>query len=239
MSTGRPVDAAPAHDEPHDDLHGDPHDDPHDEPHRAAPAGRARVILLTGPSGAGKSRLAARLHQRHGWPVVRLDDFYREVDDPRLPRSPLGIPDWDHPDSWNADAAVEALRRLVDTGRAGVPIYDIGASRVTGHHEVAAAAGDPVLAEGLFAGRLIDPLRREGLLADALCVRQNRHLTAARRLARDLAERRKPPHILVRRGLALLRAEPQVVAQAQAQGARATTPREAERDLAPLARARS
>ena len=70
--------------------------------------GRRRVILLTGPSGAGKSRLSARLSAAHGWPVVRLDDFYREASDPRLPRSPIGIPDWDHADSWDSQAAVDA-----------------------------------------------------------------------------------------------------------------------------------
>ena len=40
-----------------------------------------------GPSGAGKSRLAARLQGAHGWPIVRLDDFYRDEDDPAMPRS--------------------------------------------------------------------------------------------------------------------------------------------------------
>ena len=152
---------------------------------------RDRVILLTGPSGAGKSRLAARLNAAHGWPVIRLDDFYRELTDPGLPRSPIGIPDWDHPDSWNAGTAC-------------------------------------IVAEGLFAARLIAPLRAEGLLADALCVRQNRYLTAGRRFVRDLAERRKPPHILVQRGWALLKDEPQVISAAMALGANCVTPKEAE-----------
>ena len=200
----------------------------------SAPRGRRRVILVTGPSGAGKSRLSARLSTAHGWPVVRLDDFYREAHDPRLPRSPLGIPDWDHVDSWNADAAVAALRGLVDDGRVELPVYDIGTSSVTGRHTVEAEADAFILAEGLFAGRLVAPLESEGLLADALCVRQNRTVTAVRRLVRDLAERRKPPHILFRRGLVLWRDEPRVVAEAQAHGARCIAPREAESELGRL-----
>jgi uridine kinase len=159
---------------------------------------------------------------------VRLDDFYREVDDPHLPRSPLGIPDWDHIDSWDLHAAVAALRTLVDTGSAVVPIYDIGASRVTGRQVVTCAPNDFVLAEGLFAARLTEPLEAEGLLADALCVRRSRWVTFVLRLVRDLAERRKPPHILLRRGIALFRAEPAILAQAEAHGARCVTPREAE-----------
>lgn len=195
-------------------------------------AQRQRVLLLTGPSGAGKSRLAARLTAQYGWPVVRLDDFYREHDDPELPRSPLGIPDWDHADSWNASAAVDALRQLVDAGTAGVPVYDISTSSVVGHQVLTARPAELVVAEGLFAGRLVSDLRTEGLLFDVLCIRQNRWLTALRRLARDLAERRKPPMILVRRGWALLRDEPRVVSAALAQGARCMTPAEAEATLA-------
>ncbi len=199
-----------------------------------SPVGLRRVILLTGPSGAGKSRLAARLSSAHDWPVVRLDDFYREIDDPWLPRSPLGIADWDHADSWDADAAVDALRQLVVSGSVDVPVYDIGTSRITGHHRVAAAPDSFVLAEGLFAARLVTRLASEDLLADALCVRQNRSLTAVRRFARDLAERRKPPHLLLRRGMALWRAEPEVVAEACALGARATHPHAAEAELSAL-----
>jgi uridine kinase len=65
-------------------------------------------------------------------------------------------------------------------------------------------------------------------------VRQNRTLTAARRFVRDLSERRKPAHILARRGLALWRDEPGVIADAQAHGARCVHPREAERELEAL-----
>ncbi|ADU47737.1 uridine kinase [Intrasporangium calvum DSM 43043] len=194
-------------------------------------ATRRRVILLTGPSGAGKSRLAARLNARLGWPVVRLDDFYREVDDPDLPRSPLGIPDWDHVDSWDAQRAVVALRTLVETGAAEVPIYDISASRVTGRHLVSGTPDSYIVAEGLFAARLAEPLGAEGLLAATLCVRRSRWVTFLLRLVRDLSERRKPPHILLRRGLALLRAEPRIIAQAETHGARCVGPREAEQEL--------
>ena len=83
-----------------------------------------RVVVLAGPSGAGKSRLAARLHAAYGWPVVRLDDFYRDGDDPELPTRDLGgttIVDWDDPDSWNAAAAVRALEDLVAAGTTDSP----------------------------------------------------------------------------------------------------------------------
>ena len=93
--------------------------------------------MLAGPSGAGKSRLASRLQAAHGWPIFRLDDFYREQDDPVAPRrADLDIVDWDHPGSWDADRAVASLCELVDTGITRTPVYDIAASRSVGHRRL-------------------------------------------------------------------------------------------------------
>ena len=66
----------------------------------------ARVVLLCGPSGSGKTRIATH----SGLPVFRLDDFYKDGDDPSMPYSyELGIPDWDDVGTWHADRAVNAL----------------------------------------------------------------------------------------------------------------------------------
>jgi len=202
---------------------------------RAAPT-RQRVVVLAGPSGSGKSRLSTRLHATHGWPIFRLDDFYRDQDDPSMPRSEgLGIIDWDHPDSWDADRAVASLCELVDTGRTDTPVYDISTSRAIGHHEVTAAATDLVVAEGIFAAEVVDRLRECGVLHSAWCVHHRPAVTFVRRLARDLKERRKPPLVLVRRGLALMRAEPEIVRRQTALGARPARPTDIERDLATAA----
>ena len=197
----------------------------------------ARVVVLAGPSGAGKSRLAARLHDAHGWPIVRLDDFYRDEDDPAMPRSAeLGIVDWDHPDSWNREAAVVALETLVATGSVSTPVYDIGLSRAVGSTVVTAGPDDLVLTEGIFAAEIIADLRERGLLAGAYCVHHHRALTFAWRLLRDLSERRKPPWTLVRRGLALMRDEPRVVARQESLGALPARASELEPLLSALAR---
>ena len=189
--------------------------------------------MLAGPSGSGKSRLAGRLHRDHGWPVVRLDDFYKDLDAPDLPRSAeLGMVDWDHPDSWDEAAAVAALRTLLATGEAAMPVYDISVSRATGEHTVTARPDDLVVAEGIFAAEAIPALREAGLLHSAWCIRHHRAKTFVLRLARDLAERRKPPLTLVRRGLVLMRDEPRVVARHVELGARCATPTQAERALA-------
>ncbi|QKE85601.1 ATP-binding protein [Arthrobacter sp. NEB 688] len=184
------------------------------------PRDRRRVVVLAGPSGAGKSRLAERLHARRGWPVFRLDDFYRDGDDPAAPRHPtLGIVDWDHPDSWDADRAVAALRELVDTGRTLLPVYDIATSRAAGAHEVTARPSDLVLAEGIFAAEVVARLEEEGMLHSAWCVHHRPSVTFVRRLLRDLGERRKPPTVLLRRGWRLMREEPGIVQRQTALGA--------------------
>jgi len=197
---------------------------------------RARVVVLAGPSGAGKSRLAGRLHAAHGWPIMHLDDFYRDEDDPAMPRSEeLGIVDWDHPDSWNRQAALDALSTLVATGEVRTPVYDISLSRAVDTTTVRADPHDLVLAEGIFAAEIIADLRERGLLAGAYCVHHHRVVTFVWRLLRDLSEHRKPPWTLVRRGLALMRDEPRVVARQESLGAVSARAKDLEPLLSALA----
>lgn len=200
------------------------------------PAPPARVLILAGPSGAGKSRLADRLHTERGWPVVQLDDFYRVGTDPGLPMSPLGLPDWDDAASWDLEAALQALEVLCRDGQAQMPVYDISASAVTGHHIVERGDHPVVVAEGIFAAHTVRDLRERGLLAGAWCIRNRPWVTFGRRLVRDLAERRKPPLTLWRRGHVLRRAEPGIVAAQEALGAEPMTAQEAEQRAGGLAR---
>jgi len=182
----------------------------------------ARVVVVAGPSGSGKSRLCRRLHERCGWPVVNLDDFYKDGADPTLPRTELAggapIVDWDDPASWDHDSAVAALEELCRDGAAEIPVYDISKDGRVGTRAVSVAGASYVLAEGIFADRVVAACRSRELLADAVCVANPRLVTFWRRLVRDLRESRKPPWLLVRRGVLLLRAEPLVVARAEAAG---------------------
>lgn len=192
------------------------------------------MIVLAGPSGAGKSRLAERL----GLPVLRLDDFYRDGDDPALPRlaggARDGLVDWDDPRSWCGDEAVAALVRLCEDGAADVPIYSIAGNARTGTQHLTLPPGRSLVAEGIFAPEVVAPLADRGLLAAAYCVRQHPLVTFWRRLTRDLREHRKPPLVLVRRGVALLRAQRAVVAYAVARGCTPATPEQAYAALSRL-----
>jgi uridine kinase len=175
-----------------------------------------RVILLAGPSGSGKSTLV----RSAGLPMVVLDDFYKAGSDPTLPRSPaLGIVDWDHPDSWDRAAALAALDRLCRTGRADLPVYDFASDGPVGSRTVDVGTG-AFVAEGIFAPELVAELQARGLLLDAIVVHRRPWKNLVRRAARDLADRRKPPATILRRGLALFHAEPGVVGRAMGAGCR-------------------
>lgn len=173
------------------------------------------VILLAGASGSGKSRLATA----SGCPRLNLDDFYHDGDHPDLPHT-LGIVDWDDPRSWDCAAAVAAVVALCRTGVADVPVYDIAASRRTGTHAVDLGGAPVLLTEGVFAPEIIAPLRAAGVSVDAIYLDRARTATLLRRFLRDVAERRKPLPVLLRRGVALWRAEPRIRAHALGLGCR-------------------
>ncbi|MGW1495120.1 uridine kinase [Streptomyces sp. NPDC002402] len=175
-----------------------------------------RVVLLSGPSGSGKSSLAART----GLPVLRLDDFYKEGDDPTLPLvAGSSDIDWDSPASWDADAAVAAVAELCRTGRTTVPVYDIATSSRVDVEAFAIDRTPLFVAEGIFAADIVEHCQELGVLADALCLRGRPSTTFRRRLARDLREGRKSVGFLLRRGWRLMRAERGIVARQTELGA--------------------
>ena len=177
----------------------------------------ARLVLLAGPSGSGKTHLA----EESGLPIVDLDHFYKDGDDPTAPRHPtLGIVDWDDPRSWDAEGALAALEAICRDGAADVPVYDIARDGRVGTRRFEVGDHRAFVGTGIFAAELVGPASDRGLVRDAIVVRRSRVKNFLRRLRRDLREHRKPPLTLVRRGLTLLRAEPGVVARQMALGCR-------------------
>ncbi|MFG2797738.1 uridine kinase [Streptomyces pseudovenezuelae] len=175
-----------------------------------------RVVLLCGPSGSGKSLLSAR----SGLPVLRLDDFYKEGDDPTLPLvAGSSDIDWDDPLSWDADTAVAAIVDLCRTGRTKIPVYDISLSARTGEESVEMDRTPLFIAEGIFAAEIVTRCRELGVLADALCLSRGPVRTFRRRFLRDLREGRKSVPFLLRRGWRLMRRERSIIARQTALGA--------------------
>ncbi len=184
------------------------------------------VVLVAGASGSGKSRLAAGA----GHPRLNLDDFYRDGNHPDLPHT-LGIVDWDDPRSWDQEAAVAAVVRLSRTGSADVPVYDLVQSRRCGSRLLDLGSARVVVVEGVFAPEVVASVRAAGVPSDALYLDRSRTATSLRRFLRDVLEHRKPVRVLLRRGVALWRAEPATRAHALALGCRPVSMGVARRTL--------
>ncbi|HEY3548265.1 MAG TPA: hypothetical protein VGK17_19500 [Propionicimonas sp.] len=146
--------------------------------------GSPRLVLIAGPSGSGKSRLA----HVTGCPALRLDDFYFDADHPDMPRSPIGIIDWDDPRSWNAEAAVAALAELVANGQVEVPAYSISESRRVGSHLLSLDGASCLTAEGIFAIDFLAVCRTAGLATEAIYIDRPGVVVFWLRLRRDLKE---------------------------------------------------
>jgi len=152
--------------------------------------------------------------------VLRLDDFYKEGDDPTLPLvAGSSDIDWDHPDSWDTDTAVAAIAELCRTGRTNIPVYDISLSARTGEEAVDIGRTPLFIAEGIFAAEIVDRCRESGLLADALWLNRGPVRTFRRRFLRDLREGRKSVPFLLRRGWRLMRQERTIIARQTSLGA--------------------
>jgi uridine kinase len=197
----------------------------------------AQVIVLAGPSGAGKSRLAERLRL----PILRLDDFYKEGGDPTVPFITVGpnagIIDWDDPESWVLEDAASAIEALCSDGKVDVPIYEISQDSRVGWQTLDLEGAPYFVAEGIFAQEVVPVLRDRGLaVVAAYCITQHPMITFWRRLTRDLREQRKPPLVALRRGWELMRAQPRVVAHAEALGCQVATPEAAYTEISGLAR---
>ncbi|WP_341856037.1 NUDIX domain-containing protein [Brachybacterium sp. GPGPB12] len=192
----------------------------------ALPRPPRRIVIVAGPSGSGKGVMS----HRAGLPTVPLDEFYRDHDDPSLPHR-FGIVDWDDPASWNAGAALEALVALAHDGVAEVPVYSIPLSRRTGTATLHAEDAEPLIAEGIFAARLIAPRAADGAAGrrDRAAAPHPRGVHA--RLFRDLREGRKPPLTLLRRGWGLARDQRGDLERWKAEGMRPVGLREGTRLL--------
>ena len=121
-----------------------------------------------------------------------------------------------------------ALADLCRDGSAEVPVYEIAQNGRCGTQVLDLDGSALFVAEGIFAHHVVARCRAEGQLAAAYCVRQHPIVTFWRRLTRDLREHRKPPLVLVRRGMALLREQRRLVAEVVAHGCEPVSPEQAQ-----------
>ena len=197
----------------------------------------ARVLSELARSAEGEEEADERSEEHFDQARV-LSELSEEAEaegpgaDVKAPITSYGIIDWDDPAVWDAGAALEALRHLMENGQVEVPEYSIPLSRAVGRHTLKLDGRTCILAEGIFAIEMLGHLQKAGIPATAIYLDRPRWLVFLLRLRRDLALKRKPPLVLLRRGLALWKAQPDHKRRALAAG---FTPLAMKRALAAVA----
>jgi uridine kinase len=126
------------------------------------------LVLIAGGSFSGKTFLATRIKKElalHGREssLISLDDFFRDIDDPDLPRNKQGRKLFDVPESYHQLEFLMVVKSLLSGKKVFVPIYDkMTSKRKLEEHKIVAA--EPVvLVEGLFVVTILKDLSAQSI----------------------------------------------------------------------------
>lgn len=164
------------------------------------PKGKRVALLIAGPSAAGKSTLASQIRQLAG--ARRVVDFsgdmyFRDSNDPKLPKTAAGTPFWDDPEAMHFDQMTDAIAGLIKDGKADIPNYSFKTSaREPGSTHVELGSDDILVIDSLHAAnpKLIDKLEALNLAHVTIYLDSpSADDRLVRRLVRDFNERGRSP----------------------------------------------
>lgn len=123
-----------------------------------APSPPTTVIAVSGGTQSGKTTFARTLARRlrglgRTVATLELDDFFLDLEDPRLPRDGSGRAIYDVPEAYHREEFRDAASTLASGQPVWVPIYRKGENRRTGMRLL--RPSDARIAEGLFAGTFL------------------------------------------------------------------------------------
>jgi len=149
---------------------------------------KAFMIGLCGGSASGKTTVAKRIISELGVPwviILSLDSFYKVLTPEQHAAAQNNEYNFDHPNSFDFDLAVETLAKLKEGKSVQVPIYDFTThSRLAKQKTVYGA--NVVIFEGIMTFASKELLE---LLDMKIFVDTDSDLRLARRLKRDISER--------------------------------------------------
>lgn len=141
-----------------------------------------RLVTVSGCTQSGKTTLSRDLASLLVLAtVVEMDWYFRDADDPLLPRDERGRPSYDRPDAFHTDAFRTAVVTLLAGSTVLTPVYDIATNRRMDWVRFLEPA-PTVIAEGLFALRALARCWPRTL---HVYVRADLTVRTARRSARD------------------------------------------------------
>ncbi|MBP9722385.1 MAG: uridine kinase [Gammaproteobacteria bacterium] len=153
------------------------------------------IIGIAGPSGSGKSLLASTIVNELGSSkvvVISEDSYYKDLGDmPLKVRSELN---YDHPDSLDHDLLIKHLEILQSGREVAIPQYDHSAharlpdTRLIQNHTI-------IVLEGILL--FVDPALRK-LMDMRIFVDTPLDICFIRRLERDIIERQRSVHSIIK-----------------------------------------
>ncbi|GAB4527275.1 MAG: uridine kinase [Anaerolineae bacterium] len=160
------------------------------------------TIGVAGGTASGKTTVSTALLEQagsHNIAYLAHDSYYRDLD--KVPRTPGGVPNFDHPDSLETSLLIEHIRQLQQWQPVEVPIYDF-----TTHRRLAGTRTvlpQPViLVEGILL--FVEPELRN-LFDIRIFVDTPDDIRLIRRLKRDVAERKRTPESVIEQYLETVR----------------------------------
>lgn len=145
------------------------------------------LIVISGGSCSGKSYLANILAGAIN-PFMRiscigLDNYFKDIDDPSLPRNAKGSRLFDRPDSYHCEEFVSHVSDLMSGKSISMPIYDqVSCRRISGQYLIIELA-DIIVAEGLFAITILKNIKKNKI---NVYVDASEKIRLERRTTRDI-----------------------------------------------------
>lgn len=145
------------------------------------------LILVAGGSCSGKSYFAVKLKERffahsESAGVVQLDYYFKDLNDPTLPKNADGRRLFDLPESYHLLEYKLAVAKLVNGLGINMPNYDFVTSRRLNGLGPQIGPAEVIIAEGLFA---ISVLCSDYPSALKIYIDTDQELCLERRISRD------------------------------------------------------
>lgn len=146
------------------------------------------LIVIAGGSCSGKSYFADKLSSeldKLSMPnsVVHLDNYFKDLDDPSLPRSESGRRLFDDPNSYHMFDFIFDVSKLISGKAIRMPAYDKAVCKRIVGSEMSVEPSNIIIAEGLFAIsmlRCLESIEKINVFIDA-----SESLRLDRRIKRD------------------------------------------------------
>lgn len=160
------------------------------------------IIGIAGPSGSGKSLLASTIVNELGSSkvvVISEDSYYKDLGD--MPFKVRAELNFDHPDSLDHSLLVQHLGLLQSCQQVAIPQYDhstharLKETRIIKNHTI-------IVLEGILL--FVEPELRN-LMDMRIFVDTPLDICFIRRLERDIAERQRSVHSIIKQYIATVR----------------------------------